>query len=237
MNLSGDQVKTFWSMWAKACRRQGWTAAKGMSTAEVEAKRKELIARCGFASLTQVDRMDGFTRLKNELLLLISDNTDLKAAAETENPELNEARVLKHKILNELMPCLALYEEDVAGYLTSVMEDKNRWWKIERPASQISMEDLDAKPIYRYKNGQRMEFPSTLAQLMMTLWARVNSKRAAAGHSGHDMRTLAGVVCHCAKCRKAAALAGAVGPLPVGADQAAVSAEILAREQDETRPF
>src|SRR5688572_21199909 len=125
MNLSGDQVKTFWSMWAKACRKQNWTREAGLSAGDIDAKRKELIARCGFKSLTLVDRMDGFTRVKNELLLLISNNTNLKAAAESENPELNQARVFKHKIMNEMMPCLALYEEDVAGYLTEVMTDKN----------------------------------------------------------------------------------------------------------------
>lgn len=230
MNLSGDQVKTFWSLWAKACRKQGWTAAQGLTTGEIEAKRKELIARCGFDSLTKVDRMDGFTRVKNELLLLISDNTDLKAAAEAENPELNQARVWKHKIMNELLPCLALYEEDVAGYLLGVMEDKYLWWKIERPACEITLEDLDAKPIFRFRNGVRQEFPSTLEQLMMTLNARVNSKRKAAGHSGHEMKMLAQVFCNCARCERTRLLAAVVPPLPAGTDQAAATAEILGSE-------
>jgi hypothetical protein len=231
MNLSGDQVKTFWSMWAKACRKQGWTAK-----AEIEAKRKELLARCGFKSLTLVDRLDGFTKVKNELLLLISDHTDLKAAAETENPELNQARVFKHKIMNELLPCLALYEEDVAGYLTSVMEDKNRWWKIDRPACQITLEDLDAKPIFRFRNGERKEFPSTLEQLMMTLNARVNTKRKAAGHSGHEMKLRAQVFCDCAKCEKARLLAAVVPPLPTGTDSQPDTAEIMEQGNGET-PF
>lgn len=236
MNLSKEQVNKFWSLWAQACRKQGWTREAGMTAAEIDAKRKELIARCGFDSLTKVDRLDGFTKVKNELLLLVSDNTNLKAAAEAGNPELNQARVLKHKIMNELMPCLALYEEDVAGYLTSVMEDKNRWWKIERPACDITLEDLDAKPIFRWVKGERKEFPSTLEQLMMTLNARVNSKRKAAGHSGHEMKMLARVFCDCARCEKARLMAAVVPPLPAGTDVAAATAEIM-DQTDGKNPF
>lgn len=236
MNLSGDQVKTFWSMWAKACRKQNWTREAGLAAGEIDAKRKELIARCGFASLTKVDRMDGFTKVKNELLILISDNTNLKAAEEAENPELNQARVFKHRILNELLPCLALYEEDVPGYLTSVMEDKNRWWKIDRPASEITLEDLDAKPIFRFKNGVRQEFPSTLKQLLMTLNARVNTKRKAAGHSGHAMKMLAKVFCDCAKCEKARLMAAVIPPLPAGTDTAETSVDFIEETDGET-PF
>ena len=235
VNLSGDQVKTFWSMWAKACRKQNWTRQAGMSAADIDEKRKELLARCGFKSLTLVDRLDGFTKVKNELLILISDNTDLKAAEETENPLLNQSRVFRHKIMNELTPCLALYVEDVPAYITSIMEDKNRWWKIDRPACEITLEDLDAKPIIRrVKNktsGQwePKEFPSTLEQLMMTINARVHEKRRAARHTIHDMKIAAGVECDCAPCCRARVTVSGpiVPPLPAGTDSQPDTAEIL----------
>lgn len=243
MNLSKDQVNKFWSLWAQACRKQGWMREAGMAAGEIDAKRKELIARCGFNSLTKVDRMDGFTKVKNELLILISDNTNLKAAAESENPLLNQARVFKFKIMNELLPCLALYVADVPAYITSIMEDKNRWWKIERPACDITLEDLDAKPIMRrVKNNSGLwepkEFPSTLEQLMMTLNARIHAKRRAAGHTIHEMKLGAGLECNCAACSRAnVGLAGpVVPPLPIGTDSQTETAEIL-EQGDGKNPF
>lgn len=241
MNLSGDQVKAFWSMWAKACRKQGWTREAGLSAGEIDGRRKELIARCGFSSLTKVDRVDGFTKVKNELLILISDNTNLKAAAEVDDPTLNQARNFKHVILNELLPCLALYEEDVPAYLTTVMEGKNRWWKIDQPACDITLEDLDAKPIIRRVKtpaGEWVakEFASTLEQLLMTLNARLHSKRRAAGHTIHDMKLAAKVFCDCARCKKARLRAAMIPPLPAGTDEAEMTAEIM-EQTDGEKPF
>jgi hypothetical protein len=57
MNLTGEQVKLFWREWPKGCRANNWTIK-----AEIEATRKELLIRCGFDSLTKVDRLDGFSR-------------------------------------------------------------------------------------------------------------------------------------------------------------------------------
>jgi hypothetical protein len=227
MKLSPDQLGKFWQLWPQACRANNWTREAGLSAAEIDSKRKEFLARCGFASLTTVDRTDGFTKVKNELLVLIG--VSLKAGQEATDPTLNQARVLKHKILNELMPCLALYEDDVQGYLTSVMEDKNRWWKIDRPACDITLEDLDAKPIFRFKNGERQEFASTLEQLMMTINSRVNSKRKAAGQTIHEMKMAAGVDCEC----KACCLKAHPAPIPAGHDEAETTADLLNETHDQ----
>lgn len=201
MKLSPAQVKEFWRLWPQACRANGWTKDAGLTTAEIDARRKEFLSGCGFKSLTLVDRTDGFTRVVNGLKVLIG--TSIKAGMELDDPTLNKARNFKHVIMNELMPCLAVYEEDVAGYITTIMEDKNRWWKIDRPARDISLEDLDAKPIYRVKNGVLTEFPSTLEQLMMTINARLHSKRKSAGDTIHEMKVAAQVECDCSKCGKA----------------------------------
>jgi hypothetical protein len=66
MKLSTEQVSLFWREWPKACKAMGWTKANGMSAAEIDLKRKEFLLRCGFDSLTKVDRVDGFTKVKNE---------------------------------------------------------------------------------------------------------------------------------------------------------------------------
>lgn len=200
-----------------------------MSTVEIDAKRKEFLASLGFASLTEVDRTDGFTKVKNGLLVLIG--ASIQAGMEVGDPTLNKARNYRHVIMNELTPCLALYVEDVPGYITAIMEDKNRWWQIDRPACDITLEDLDAKPIFRQVKGRSepKEFPSKLEQLVMTLAARLNVLRNKAGHDIHTMKITAGVPCGCKRCSKQAALAS-LPPLPPGPDSQAAAVEVLKQE-------
>jgi len=193
MLLSKEQVNRFFFMWGQACRTQGWTAGKGFSAVQINVKRKEFLARFGFSSLTLVTKKDGFTKVKNELIILISNGTNIKAAQEAEDPLLNKARNFRWVIRNEILPCLGVYEDNPLGYMRKVMADKNRWWKLDRPESEITLEDLDAKPTTRFKDGELQEFPSTLEQLMMTLNARVHDKRREAGHSIRDMKALAGL--------------------------------------------
>jgi hypothetical protein len=197
MKLSPDQVKMFWREWPKSCRAQNWTRAEGMSAAEIDAKRKEFLARCGFKSLTEVDKVAGFTKVKNELLVL--QGVSLQAAREADDPTINDGRVMRHQILTDLIPCLELYVGDVRGYITAIMEDKNRWWKIDRPVRDITINDLSPTPVKKFKDGQVQEFSSPLKQFRDTLAARLNEKRNAAGDTVHEMKIKAGVPCHCAK--------------------------------------
>lgn len=201
MKLSPPQVQRFWREWAKSCKTMNWTRAAGLSADEIDAKRKELLQRCSFDSLTKVDRVDGFTKVLNELLVL--QGVSLQAGMEAEDPTINRARTLRHHILTELVPCLELYVADVRGYLASIMEDKNRWWKIDRPAREMTLMDLDAKPVYRTdKNtGELKEWPSQLEQMRYTLTSRLNTLRGAAGDTIHEMKTKAGLPCACAACR------------------------------------
>lgn len=202
MNLSASQVKEFWRLWPQACRAQHWTREDGLTTADIDLKRKEFLAGCGFKSLTLVDRTDGFTRVLNGLKVLIG--VSVKAGLEVGDPTLNKARNIRHVIANEIEPCLAVYVQDVYAYITAIMEDKNRWWKLDKPARDITLEDLDAKPIFRRgKDGNLQEWPSTLEQLLMTLNARLHAKRREAGHSIHDMKVAARVPCHCKACSMA----------------------------------
>lgn len=217
MNLSTEQVNLFWRLWSSACRAQGWTLK-----AEQERERRALLDRCGFKSLTLVDRVDGFTRVKNEIKILVKP--DVQAAQESEDSLINKARNFRWVIENEILPCLGVYEPDPVTYLRTVMEEKNRWWKIDRPACEMTLDDLDARPIIKQdKDGQLREFKSTLEQLLFTLSARLSVKRRAAGHSEHDMRMLAGVKCHCATiCAKRQPI---VPPLAVSEPATAVVSE------------
>jgi hypothetical protein len=229
MTITPSQRITISQLWNKVCKDRGW---KSGDRALRLATLGELLGR-DLTTMDDIERIAECTKVMNGLKVMLG--VSIKAGMEVGDPTLNQARVFKHKILNELMPCLELYEADVQGYLTSVMEDKNRWWKIDRPACEISLEDLDAKPIIRRVKNQAgewltKEFASTLEQLLMTINARLNTKRKAAGHSGHEMKLLAKVFCDCAKCEKARLVAGVIPALPAGADQANSTAQILGHE-------
>lgn len=191
MIISEAQNDTFWSMWSKVCRLNQW------SKVDSEKQRKEFLKRCGFASLKDVDRVDGFTKVKNELTILLTPS--IKAAQEAEDPLINKARTLRHVIRTEIVPCLALYR-DADAFVKSVMEDKARWWKLDRPNIEITLEDLDGRPIMREVRGQIQESPSQLNQLLMTLSQRLNDLRKAAGHTIHEMKKAAKIHCACAQC-------------------------------------
>lgn len=201
MKLSTAQVQRFWREWPKSCKAMGWTKANGLSAAEIDQKRKEFLVRCGFNSLTEVDRVDGFTRVLKELQVL--QGTDLKAGIEAGDLSINLARTLRHQILTELVPCLELYVADVRAYMTEIMQDKNRWWKIDRPVREMTIMDLDAKPIFHTDRatGELKPWPSQLEQLRYTLAARLNTLRGDAGDTIHEMKLKAKVPCVCALCR------------------------------------
>jgi hypothetical protein len=231
MNLTPSQLRRFWQEWPKSCKAMNWTRTAGLTTAEIDAKRKEFLAGCGFGSLTQVDRVAGFTKVLKELLVL--QGVDLSAAREADDPSINRARVLRNKILTELVPCLEIYVEDVNGYITEIIEDKNRWWKIDRPARGMTLMDLDAQPIFRRdrETGELKEFPSQLDQMVYTLSACLNGSgkmrkgkksrlgfRVAAGQTIHEMKIKAGVPCNCALiCQRAGVNLVAPLPLPAAA--------------------
>ncbi len=182
MILSSAQVSWFWREWSAACRAQGWTRAAGMTSGEIDGHRKAFLVRCGFRSLTDVDKTAGFTKVMNELRLL--KEPDLDAAREVVDPGLNEARVLRHVILTDLIPCLELYVEDARHYLSQVFFNQGGAMR------DFKLMELNA---------------SQLTRVRSTIAARLNGLRKAAGDSIHGMRTRAGVPCTCAQCRAAAA--------------------------------
>jgi hypothetical protein len=192
MNLSPDQVKRFWSLWKQACVANAWTKENGMSGSDIDAKRKEVLRECGFDSLTLVDRINGFTKVKNKLLVLIG--TSVQAGMEANDPVAhNNARIHRHKIEKEILPCLALYVEDVTGYVATVIAGLTRHYQTDQPTRPPTLSDLS--PL-----ATRHSSPSQMEQCLMTLHARLHALRKAAGDSIHDMKLKAGLVCDCAAC-------------------------------------
>ena len=189
--LTEKQQAFFWQLWRQACAAQNWGA-------EVrEERRREVLARCGFASATEITPKEGFDRVKKELLTLC-DN--VRAAGETEADQ--EGRRLRWIIRSELLPCLGVYVGDAEAYLVKLMRDKERWFRRGlRPTVDISLDDLSNVPESTTVDGVLVESDSPLRQCLFTLSARLDALRSAAGDSQHDMRLRAGVPCRCQKCR------------------------------------
>ncbi len=185
MKLSPAQVSTFWRLWQRACVANAWTRDQGMPASAVEAKRKEVLAECGFDSLTKVDRTDGFTKVKNKLLILIGES--IQAGKEDQDPTENRARTHRWVIEKEIIPCLALYIEDVTGYIAQILADHIRHYKTDRPTRPPTLGDLT---------------PAQMKSVLMTLSARLNEKRASSGDTLHEMKTKAGLECDCAGCSR-----------------------------------
>ena len=216
MNITTAQRTSIMILWSKVCKDRKW---KSSDRAFRLAKFGELIGR-EIASTDDIERIDECTKLMKELTAMLG--VSIPAAREADDLTINRARVLRNKILTELVPCLELYLADVQGYLAEIMEDKNRWWKIDRPTRGMTLMDLDAKPIIHRdrKTGSMREFPSQLDQMVYTLSACLNGSgkvragkksrlgfRVAAGHTVHEMKTKAGVPCYCANCVSAHNLA------------------------------
>ena len=200
MKITASQRITIMKLWQQVCKERAWKASDRDFRI---AKFSELIGR-QLASSDDIGRIDEFTKLMNELKSLLG--VSVQAGLEADDLTINEGRVLRHQILTELIPCLELYISDVPAYLTSIMEDKNRWWKIDRPVRDITIMDLDTKPCVRRdrKTGALVEFPSPLKQLQFTLAARLNAKRKESGDTIHDMKIRAMVPCNCSRCVSAA---------------------------------
>ena len=161
MKLTKAQVTLFWRLWGQACRVQKWTGDHGVSRQDQESRRKQLLADCGFRSLTVVDRTAGFGRVKAALETLCES---VDGAIERDHPEIDEARRYRHLISWGLLPKLARLPEMAAnpagaiGYAEAICRAKFRLgdgWEFD-------IDDLDA---------------AQLKQLLVTLTARLRRKQ------------------------------------------------------------
>ena len=212
MTITVPQRTSLMILWSKVCKDRGWKAS---DKALRLAKFSEIIGR-PIASSDQIERIDECTKLMKELQAMLG--VSVQAALEADNLYINRARVLRNVILTELVPCLELYVADVNAYIAEIMEDKNRWWKIDRPSRGMTLMDLSAEPIrkFDFKTRTMKEFPSQLDQMVYTLSSCLNGSgkvragkksrlgfRVAANDTLHDMKTKAGIPCGCVDCSRA----------------------------------
>jgi hypothetical protein len=209
MKISTKQRWTILQLWSQVCADRGWR----VGNRELRLATMGTILGRTLSSLDDVERLAECTKLMAELEAMLG--TSLRAGLEAADGGRNRKRNWRWLIANELLPCLALYVPDgLAGakaFLREVMVGKSRWRKTDRPESDPSLADFDER---------------TCQQIFWTISARLNSKRKAAGQTGHEMCLAAKVRCKCAACRRAAEAALLPG-LPGGADQAAESVDLL----------
>jgi hypothetical protein len=113
--------------------------------------------------------------------------------------DTGDTRRLMHRI-SETQAMLGVYIEDVAGYVATVLADK---FGVPVGGSK-TIEDLNDKPrsFWNARTKQRVELPSELMQLQMTLWARLNALRKKQGHTLCQVASLANVPCRCTSCQR-----------------------------------
>ncbi len=199
MLLTDAQVKRFWRDWSAACKAHGWTRAAGLTATQIDHHRRDLIERAGFRSLTAVDRGAGFGRVLAELGILLGQ---VKAAVESDHPEMDSGRRKRWVIRNRILPCLGVYVHDPAAYLASILRDKTDWYRRTSGYTvPLTLDELMDAPVIRTRpDGSLDEQPSHLDQVMMTLTRVLHGYRRKAGHSIHEMCLEAGVSCDCKEC-------------------------------------
>lgn len=181
-------------LWSDVCQARGWNVKD-------EARRHELYAQ----ALGDVPRHAETLESGEPIRFSSFDNADFDAVKAlflsitrpaSVNAQVNQInqprRRLRYKLLCELAPCLAVYVEDAEAYTLAILRDKFTKGAVECPA----LEDLTEPQ---------------LRQLCMTLNRAINGSRGLrvkAGHSLHDMRTRAGLKCHCKHCETAKKHAG-----------------------------
>jgi len=181
MKITEAQRWKVLKLWSQVCKDRGWKP----SDRNLRLTSIGKIINRELRTLDDLGRMDECTKVLKELEAMLGVNVD--AGLEANDLTINKARTYRNVITSQILPCLALYEPDPPAYMRSVMEDKNRWWKIDRPQCGLTLDDLSAGP---------------LKQLLMTLNARLHSKRKAARQTIHEMKIAAGVDCGCAECQK-----------------------------------
>jgi len=198
MTITESQRITIMQLWGRVCKDRKWqTSDKTFRLA----KFSELLGR-KLESTNGVERIKECTKLMNELKCLLG--ISIQAGKEATDPSLNAARVLRNQILTEIIPCLELYRgEKLTADLAGIMEDKNRWWKLDRPVRGMTLMDLDARPIFRTDRatGEKKFCGSQLSQMQWTLARWMNDLRNEAGDTIHQMKMKAGVPCTCAECQ------------------------------------
>ena len=205
MKVSRAQVVSLKStLWPAACRAQQWPEKdRDFQMAWLS----QCVGR-EIKTSNDLERKGEFDKVKRDLELAASNLDAASRAVSAEQGHDVEAQERVRHQLDEVMQCLALYVADVPAYAREIIRDK-----ILRGARHTrvpEMDELSTAPRFftRKSDGQVVELPSQLEQMLYTLSRALNGKkgyRNQAGDSLCTMRIKAGLRCACARCSKLAA--------------------------------
>lgn len=222
--MSPSQIKSLnGRLWPAACKAQGWPRkdkeAQELGWASERAFRLKTLGDIlgrELSSSSDIGMVEEFTQVKDRLLML-ADN--LKGAAEDGDAVPNALRTRRWVALRDIK-CLLIYVKE--SYVRAILAER-----FERAG--VCHTAFDALPLP--KVIEEFDDVRVLDELLSTLgqrlhakgfkradgtWRRQPGKRVAAGHTLHQMRTLAGVQCDCKGC---------AGRVPVGAESGQQTAD------------
>jgi hypothetical protein len=203
MMSQAQRVYFMADIWPRACAAQRWNKTDPAKRYAVFAqvlghipRHATKLARAENISFNDFDQAD-FDAVKAHCGMLASN---LKATVETDHPEIGDGRRLQHQVEEEtkcLAACLdAINEHEgkeplgyagATAYCRAILQNK---FHVEHVG------DLSAQPKLQ-DSGRK---PSELLRFLMTLRTTLQSKRAKARLTVHDMRLRARIPCYCRIC-------------------------------------
>jgi hypothetical protein len=214
--MTPAQLKLYWREWA-AVRRANPQAVRDEITVAALGRRVSSLA----LSNAEFDQVLAAFRA-------VSRPADLGAQVRAQRQERD--RWLWR--LGWVVQCLGLYVEDPAAYVISISAGKLR----AGADGAWDLDALDDRPRVRVVKGVPQESPSEIAQLLMTLTARLHDYRREAGESIHMMATRAGARCYCARCKRSR-VGRVVNPPQARGRRPAPVAAAVAETETEGNPF
>lgn len=185
MTITPNQRIAISKTWNAVCKDRGWKAGDR----DLRLRTLGEILGRELTTMDAIGRLDECTKVLHELNAMLG--VSVQSGKEAVDQGINRQRNARWLIENEILPCLAIYPLDqprgragAEGYLLTVLTDKSRWLKVDRPTREPRLDDFDDR---------------TTQQILWTLSARLNAQRKAAGHTGHAMKTAAGAKCDCAR--------------------------------------
>lgn len=209
-------------------------ARRGVSPNNREA-RHAFYAEAGLHG--DIDTTTGFDRLKAHCLAIL-DDANLTAQVRVQEQPTNRL----HWKIRDVLKCLAVYPlskpmgwEGARQYAREIIRDKVDHGSLR---GVTDLEDLsDIANAYEDSDGNLIERPSQVEQMVMTLSARLNGAEGLRNRAGDDLHTMkmrAGVKCFCKPCKLRAGV-----PQPVGrvAPRASKRPPVSVVPTDEPLPF
>ena len=221
-------------LWPDACEAQGWARSDDARRYQVFAaalghlpRYAAILRERGEIHTGDLDKLEGFTALKNHLLMLAGN---VAATVKTDQPAVQRREAVTFRI-EEHLRCLALFPIPApighagAEALANKLAGDLAWAGRAKGIAARDWRELDAERRVRVRDGEPQESPSDLERLLMNLARIVNDRRGAAGLTIHEMNVRADRKCDCALCtrprvrgwRKAQATAAAPTAAPAPA--------------------